>query len=37
MILDSNSGVESDRMGEGCSPVLMDGVYVCTGYMMTLL
>lgn len=31
VILDSNSGVESDRMRERCSPVLMDGVYVYTG------
>lgn len=31
VILDSNLGVESDRMRERCSPVLMDGVYVYTG------
>lgn len=31
MILDSNLGVESDQMREGCSPVPMDGVYVYTG------
>lgn len=31
VILDSNSGVESDRMRERCSPVLMDGVDVYTG------